>query len=194
MKRSLVALLIAFTVSLALPSLVTAQDNSGVEGVTIQLLDENRKLVASTTTDANGKWSFGATNTTYHGGKGSSSLRASADYYLKIDDKAVSTAKMAINEKGLPVKKKKSKPSNARLVNEPVDADSDDDGVLYFEYNVKAPRDVATGQSSGKRQHGEVVITKEWNATTPILFHRSVEEIQGTVTYSAKAGKTGKTK
>lgn len=27
---------------------------------------------------------------------------------------------------------------------------------------IKAPRDVATGQSSGKRQHGSVVLIKEW--------------------------------
>lgn len=30
--------------------------------------------------------------------------------------------------------------------------------------DVTVPRDVATGQSSGKRQHGEVKITKEWRA------------------------------
>ncbi len=35
--------------------------------------------------------------------------------------------------------------------------------------DVVAPRDVATGQSTGKRQHKPIKITKEWNATTPKL-------------------------
>lgn len=39
--------------------------------------------------------------------------------------------------------------------------------VLAFEYEVKAPRDVATGQSSGKRQHGAVTIRKELDKSTP---------------------------
>ncbi len=42
--------------------------------------------------------------------------------------------------------------------------------VLAFEYEVKAPRDVATGQSSGKRQHKPVTISKEWDASTPTLI------------------------
>ncbi len=42
--------------------------------------------------------------------------------------------------------------------------------VLAFEYNVKAPRDVATGQASGKRQHKPITISKEWDANTPMLI------------------------
>lgn len=34
---------------------------------------------------------------------------------------------------------------------------------------VISPRDVATGQSTGKRQHGAVRITKEWSASSPQL-------------------------
>ena len=34
---------------------------------------------------------------------------------------------------------------------------------------VISPRDVATGQSSGKRQHGSIRITKEWSASSPQL-------------------------
>ncbi len=33
---------------------------------------------------------------------------------------------------------------------------------LAAKYDVTAPRDVATGQATGKRQHGSVVIMKEW--------------------------------
>jgi len=42
--------------------------------------------------------------------------------------------------------------------------------VLAFEYSVQAPRDIATGQASGKRQHKPVVITKEWGAASPQLL------------------------
>jgi type VI secretion system secreted protein Hcp len=39
-----------------------------------------------------------------------------------------------------------------------------------FAYQVTSPRDMATGQASGKRQHSPIVITKEWGATSPQLF------------------------
>ena len=60
------------------------------------------------------------------------------------------------------------------------DEDSDGDGLgdeawlrvrcdngavaAAFEYDVKSPRDVATGQSSGKRMHRPMTIIKEWGA------------------------------
>jgi type VI secretion system secreted protein Hcp len=43
-------------------------------------------------------------------------------------------------------------------------------GVLGFEYEVVSPRDVASGQASGKRQHKPVKIIKEWGAASPQLF------------------------
>jgi type VI secretion system secreted protein Hcp len=42
--------------------------------------------------------------------------------------------------------------------------------VLGFEYEVTSPRDVASGQASGKRQHKPVRIIKEWGAASPQLF------------------------
>src|SRR5260370_3295615 len=39
--------------------------------------------------------------------------------------------------------------------------------VLRIEHGVKSPRDVATGQASGKRVWAPVVITKEWGAASP---------------------------
>lgn len=38
-------------------------------------------------------------------------------------------------------------------------------GKITFTYDVKAPRDVATGQSSGKRQHKPITITKSFDKT-----------------------------
>ena len=45
---------------------------------------------------------------------------------------------------------------------------------LAYDYSVQSPRDIATGQASGKRQHGMVTITKEWGASTPQLFQALV--------------------
>jgi len=44
---------------------------------------------------------------------------------------------------------------------------------VSFEYSIKSPRDVATGQSSGKRQHGSIRIVKEWGASSP-MFHNAL--------------------
>jgi type VI secretion system secreted protein Hcp len=45
---------------------------------------------------------------------------------------------------------------------------------LRFQYEVTSPRVAATGQASGKRQHGAIVITKEWGAATPQIFQALV--------------------
>jgi type VI secretion system secreted protein Hcp len=41
---------------------------------------------------------------------------------------------------------------------------------LAFSYEVTSPTDRASGQASGKRQHGPVTITKEWGAASPQIF------------------------
>jgi type VI secretion system secreted protein Hcp len=41
---------------------------------------------------------------------------------------------------------------------------------LSYQHSIKSPRDIASGQASGKRQHGPITITKEWGASTPQLF------------------------
>lgn len=40
---------------------------------------------------------------------------------------------------------------------------------IVVSYEVKSPRDVATGQSSGKRMHKPFIITKELDKSTPLL-------------------------
>lgn len=45
---------------------------------------------------------------------------------------------------------------------------------VRFQYEVKAPRDIATGQASGKRQHGPIIITKPWGIVSPQLFQALV--------------------
>jgi type VI secretion system secreted protein Hcp len=41
---------------------------------------------------------------------------------------------------------------------------------LKFSYEVKSPRDVASGQASGKRQHTPVVVTKAVGTASPQIF------------------------
>jgi len=42
--------------------------------------------------------------------------------------------------------------------------------VLDFGYEVVSPRDPATGQATGKRQHHAVTFVKAWGAATPQIF------------------------
>jgi len=42
-------------------------------------------------------------------------------------------------------------------------------GIRFFAETV-SPRDTATGQASGRRQHKPITITKEWDAASPQLF------------------------
>jgi type VI secretion system secreted protein Hcp len=53
-----------------------------------------------------------------------------------------------------------------------------------FLYEVKSPRDAATGQISGKRQHMPITITKEWGAASPQIFQALVtNEVLETVLF-----------
>jgi|CZKU01.1.fsa_nt_gi type VI secretion system secreted protein Hcp len=46
--------------------------------------------------------------------------------------------------------------------------------VLSFTNDLQSPRDIATGQASGKRQWKPVKITKEWGATSPLALNSLV--------------------
>lgn len=41
---------------------------------------------------------------------------------------------------------------------------------LGFYYDLKSPRDAASGLASGKRTHGPIKIVKEWGASSPQFF------------------------
>jgi type VI secretion system secreted protein Hcp len=47
-------------------------------------------------------------------------------------------------------------------------------GVRFLAETI-SPRDAATGQASGKRQHKPITITKEWGAASPQLFQALVD-------------------
>jgi type VI secretion system secreted protein Hcp len=46
-------------------------------------------------------------------------------------------------------------------------------GIRFFA-ETTSPRDVGTGQASGKRQHKPITITKQWDASSPQLFQALV--------------------
>jgi type VI secretion system secreted protein Hcp len=52
----------------------------------------------------------------------------------------------------------------------PRDAHKDKFAALGINYSLQSPRDIATGQASGKRQHSPVEVVKEWGPATPQLF------------------------
>jgi type VI secretion system secreted protein Hcp len=54
---------------------------------------------------------------------------------------------------------------------------------LSLHLGVKSPRDVATGQASGKRQHAQLTITKPYDRASPLLFTAATtNEVLPTVT------------
>jgi type VI secretion system secreted protein Hcp len=78
----------------------------------------------------------------------------------------------------------KGKKQGAFKGESPVEAHKNKIEGLSFEYEVKSPRDLATGQASGKRQHQPVTIVKEWGAATPQLFTACVtNEVLPEVTF-----------
>jgi hypothetical protein len=105
---------------------------------------------------------------------------ASADYYLKIDGVS-------------------GDPSSGVLYLRVAGGDLDGDGVPdagviklacsratldSAQYTVTSPRDIATGQASGKRMHKPFTIVKEWGAASPQLAKMTpsydIKKVEGT--------------
>ncbi|HTG57024.1 MAG TPA: type VI secretion system tube protein TssD [Niabella sp.] len=47
--------------------------------------------------------------------------------------------------------------------------------VIAFDHEITSPRDAATGQASGKRQHGPLVVTKELDKSTTALIQALIQ-------------------
>jgi hypothetical protein len=60
-------------------------------------------------------------------------------------------------------------PTKSAVRESPTKASTGVTSVTASTTDVVSPRDAASGQSSGKRQHGTVKIVKEWDANTPML-------------------------
>ncbi|MEO7239402.1 MAG: type VI secretion system tube protein TssD [Gemmatimonadales bacterium] len=65
---------------------------------------------------------------------------------------------------------------------------------LRFSYDVKSPRDMASGQASGKRQHGPIVFTKMVGAASPQIFQAlTSNEVLKSVVINLPGGEGGYT-
>ena len=49
--------------------------------------------------------------------------------------------------------------------------------VTGYSHEIVSPRDLATGQASGKRQHKPITIVKEWGASTPLLLNAALNNV-----------------
>ncbi len=65
---------------------------------------------------------------------------------------------------------------------------------LGFSYEVTSPRDPASGQASGKRQHKPLTIIKEWGASSPQIYQALVtnEALQSVDVEFVRTDKQGK--
>ena len=52
----------------------------------------------------------------------------------------------------------------------PREAHKEKIAILGFNYEITSPRDIASGQASGKRQHKPITFIKEWGASSPQIF------------------------
>lgn len=52
----------------------------------------------------------------------------------------------------------------------PREAHKEKFGCLSYKHEILSPRDAATGQASGKRQHKPIKVIKEWGPSSPQLF------------------------
>lgn len=67
---------------------------------------------------------------------------------------------------------------------------------VSLDYSVVSPRDSASGQATGKRQHGSITITKEWNRRTAAANLIAIDEpgTQLVIGTSAEAVDAGQAK
>jgi hypothetical protein len=178
MKRTFASLIAM--IALLLGSAAQAQENA-LPGLEIQLKNADGKVVKTCITGDDGSWSF-------------DNLDA-GEYTINIETAKITKSRSNIQNNRLAAAKLKAKEKANRTVSTAsTDADSDGDTAeelrftLNFNeisYGVKSPRDVATGQSSGKRTHKPVTFVKEWGASTPMLFNvtKSAGSISGIGTW-----------
>ncbi len=120
----------------------------------------------------------------------SAASAASADYYLKIDgvsrDAASGALYLQVHGGDL---------DGDGVADETVIKLACTGGALdsaYYDTSITSPRDVATGQASGKRMHKPMTIVKEWSAATPQLMRITpsydIKKVEGTGARTAGDG------
>jgi hypothetical protein len=157
---------IAFCASFAFVSAAAATEGDPIPGLDVKLVNADGQVIKTVHTDASGKF----TCTLDEG-----------VYGVCISHEACGNACAKIT-------KSRSNIQNNRIMldldgsNDVVVGDVDGDGKLD---RVVAPRDIATGQASGKRMHKPFTITKEWSASSPgakVSVYGKSKELTGHVT------------
>jgi type VI secretion system secreted protein Hcp len=50
--------------------------------------------------------------------------------------------------------------------------------IIGFKFGVESPRDASSGLPSGKRQHSPLVVTREVDSSSPVLFQACLAHVQ----------------
>jgi len=115
-----------------------------------------------------------------------STAQAAADYYLKIEggkgekrivhcvNDACTVTGLAVGEYTVSVCLENGKAPAADIT---------------ATHTISAPRDAASGQATGKRQHQSIRITKEWGPSTPLL-RIAIDEPGAPLELQVKIGKS----
>jgi type VI secretion system secreted protein Hcp len=88
--------------------------------------------------------------------------QAAYNFYVAIKGQKQGDFKGDLSQKGPPEKVPSKIPTQHKIPG------------VRFQYMVTSPRDLASGQATGRRQHSPVVITKEWGPSSPQIFQACV--------------------
>lgn len=196
MKQTLASAVVTLIVTLLLTSPVTliAQNermDNRVASLEIRLCDADGKVVSMVKTKEDGSFSF--------------RCPSEGEYSLVVTNKAMESARVAINTKGTGADKgrtatratatftdgttenvtsSRTASSDQKSVDFFLDIDDDCDGITA----IVSPRDAASGLPTGKRQHKPVTIVKELDKSTPLLMcSKSGSVVRGHVGYDVKS-------
>lgn len=150
MKMTLASLIAM--IALLLGNSAFAQENP-LPGLEIQLKNADGKVVKTCITKDDGSWSFDDLD--------------AGEYSINIETAKITKSRSNIQNNRMKAKEKANRSATA-------DADGDGSDIQFsLNFNkitYKAPRDAASGQATGKRQHAPVTFVKEWGASSPQLF------------------------
>jgi hypothetical protein len=201
MKRTLVSSLVALLITfITIPAFAQrggvvadgAVGEASTEGrcadIEIRLCDADGKVVSMMKTKADGSFSF--------------RCPSSGEYSLVVTDRALESARVAINTKGtgaekgrVAIKTKGTGADKNRTASQGeeassrahsdifLDIDDDCDGISA----VLSPRDAASGLPTGKRQHKPMTFVKDLDKSTPILMcSKEGATVRGHIGYNVK--------
>jgi hypothetical protein len=179
-----------------------AQEEGGAAGLTLRLCDADGNTISTCVTKDDGSWSLSASKP--------------GDYSIVVQPDEFAEARKAINTKGTGAKLRTAAPGTGAFASNSTQDLSDDAKIrtasldenaspmtINFSWSMKddatvscvvSPRDAASGLPTGKRQRTAVMFIKEFDKSAPTLTCAKACTLSGNVSYTAKAGKSGRTK